>query len=77
MFVGLCERDIAKNKDIVTSILKCVRKYKIKEIPNNTQLVRNILKEINMKAGLVVLDALNRDNIELIIQEIFLNNIQK
>ena len=63
LFVGLCERDIAKNKDVVTAVLKCVRKYKINELSKNTILVRNILKQINLQAGLIVLDALSAEEI--------------
>ncbi len=77
MFVGLCERDIAKNKNIVFAVLKAVRKYNLKSISNNTELVRNILKDINMSAGLVMYDALDDEVIETQINEIFEDNISK
>ncbi len=77
MFVGLCERDIAKNKNMVIAILKAVRKYSIKEIPKNTELVRNILKDINMSAGLTMFDALSKDEIQKNIDDIFKRNIEK
>ena len=75
MFVGLCERDIAKNKDIVMAILKAVRKYKLKDISNNTELIRCILKDINMSAGLVMYDGLKKTVIENSIDEIFKKNL--
>ncbi len=77
MFVGLCEREIAKNKSMVTAILKSVRKFKIKNIPNNTELVRNILKDINMSAGLTMYDALSNEEIQRIVENIFSKNINK
>ncbi len=76
MFVGLCERDIAKNKKLVITILKKIREYKIKEIGNNTSLIRNILKQINFSAGLVMYDSMDDKELENKIDEIFKNNIQ-
>lgn len=76
LFVGLCERDIAKNKSVVTSILKCVRKYDIKNKNNNTSLVRNILKQINLQAGLIVLDALDDEEIYNFVDNIFKSFIE-
>ena len=76
MFVGLCERDIAKNKEVVIAILKAVRKYSIKDIPKNTELVRNILKDINMSAGLIMFDALTNDEIQNNVDKIFEKNIK-
>ena len=76
MFVGLCERDIAKNKTLVLSILKNVRKYKIKDIPKNTDLVRSILKDINFSAGLIVYDALDEKTINNKVEEIFKSNLK-
>ena len=77
MFVGLCEREIAKNKPMVTAILKSIRKFEIKNIPNNTELVRNILKDINMSAGLTMYDALSSEEIQKIVENIFSRNISK
>lgn len=77
LFVGLCERDIAKNKMMVLTILKLIRKYDIKNIPNNTELVRNILKEINFSAGLVIYDSMNQEELESRIDEIFSKNINQ
>ena len=77
MFVGLCERDIAKNKKLVLIILKMMREYEIKNISNNTELVRNILKEINFSAGLVMYDSMNEKELETKIGEIFKKNINK
>lgn len=77
MFVGLCERDIAKNKKLVLTILKMMREYEIKNISNNTELVRNILKEINFSAGLVMYDSMNEKELETKIDEIFKKNINK
>ena len=75
MFVGLCERDIAKNKVMVIAILKNIRKYKIKEIPNNTDLIRSILKDINFSAGLVMYDAMNEELLNEKIESIFKSNL--
>ena len=75
MFVGLCERDIAKNKNIVKAILKCTREYHISDLSNNTRIVREILKDINMEAGLVVLDALSKDKIEEFVKKIFIKYV--
>ena len=77
LFVGLCERDIAKNKDVVTAILKCVRKYDISSLDKNTILVRNILKQINLQAGMVILDALSFDDVYKFVEDIFVENISK
>lgn len=77
LFVGLCERDIAKNKHLVLAVLKCIRKYDIKNISNNTIVVRNILKQINMEAGLIVLDALDQNEIFSFVEKIFLDNINQ
>lgn len=71
MFVGLCERDIAKNKRLVIAILKMIRKYNIKNISNNTELVRNILKDINLSAGLIMYDSMDDIELEYKIDEIF------
>ena len=76
MFVGLCERDIAKNKRLVINILKMIRKYNVKNIANNTDLVRNILKEINLSAGLIMYDSMNDEELENKIEEIFKANIK-
>lgn len=76
MFVGLCERDIGKNKRLVLAILKNIRKYKIKEISNNTELIRNILKEINFSAGLIMYDSMNDEQLDKKIGEIFEKNLK-
>ena len=77
LFVGLCERDIAKNKNVVMSVLKCVRKYGIANMNKNTIIVRNILKQINLQAGLIVLDALSIEEIYDFVDRIFIDNIEK
>lgn len=81
MFVGLCERDIAKNKKMVLAILKNIREYKIKDIPKNTELVRNILKDINFTSALVVYDSLDDEalyeNIKIIFEKWVKENASK
>lgn len=77
MFVGLCERDIAKNKRLVITILKMIRKFDVKNISKNKELIRNILKQINFSAGLIMYDSFSDKELEEKIEKIFENNIYK
>ena len=74
-FVGLCERDIAKNKRLVMVILKCIRKFNIKNIEKNTLILRKILKKINCSAGLLMFDSLSDEELNDKIEKIFIENI--
>lgn len=77
LFVGLCERDIAKNKRLTLAILKSVRKFNLKDIPNNTTIIRSILKDINFSAGLVIYDTLDQEELENKVEEIIIKNLLK
>lgn len=77
LFVGICEREISKSKKLTISILKAVRKYNLSSLEKNTKLMREILKDINFSAGLVIYDALDSTTIEEKIDEIVEKNLEK
>lgn len=64
LFVGICERSVSKNKNLTTSILKMVRKYKLNESPASTKLIREILKELNFLSAITMFEILEPSEID-------------
>ena len=77
LFVGICERSISKNKKLVTSILKMVRKHKISSYKRNVDILRSCLKEINFISAITMFEILNDIEIDNIIDNIFLEKINE
>ena len=77
LFVGICERSISKNKKLVTSILKMVRKHKLNTLKNNTKIMRECLKEINFVSAITMFEILNYDEIDEIIEKIVIDKINE
>ena len=77
LFVGICERDFGKNKDLVISILSNIRKYELLKIKNSTKLIRELLKDIRFSGGLVVFESLTRKEINKIIEKKVKEQIKK
>lgn len=69
LFVGICERDLGKNKDLVISILKNVRNHNILKIKNSNDIIRKLLKDIRFSGGLIMYETLSQEAIDIIIEK--------
>jgi hypothetical protein len=77
VFVGISEREFAKNQLMVFAILDNINKYNLFEKKNSTDLIRSILKEINFQAGLILFDFLSKEEINDIVEKITIEQIKK
>lgn len=72
LFVGLCERELGRNKNLTTSILKVIREENILSESKSVDKIRKALKDIRFSGGLIMYEALPVEIIENKVRDIII-----